>query len=203
MLWIGLTGGIGSGKSAVAAGFQHYQVPVIDADAIARELTAPNGAALAPIKALWGDDLFHPDHTLNRSHLRDMVFTHPHEKHKLEALLHPLIFQNIQAQKHIHTSPHGYGLIEIPLLAEQPQFQSLIHRILLVDAPDSIRITRVQKRNGLDEAAVRAIMAQQSNREARLALADDIIDNSLHWQHLDEQIARLHRFYQDLSHSQP
>lgn len=202
-LWVGLSGGIGSGKSAVAQRFGQYGVPIIDADAIARTLTAPGGAALPTIRRIWGNDLFLPNHHLNRNRLREMVFNQPGEKHKLEALLHPLILQHIQTQQKTLQPSQGYGIVDIPLLVEQPTFQTLVQRILIVDAPEAERIARVQARNGLDETAVRAIMTQQCNREARLAIADDVVDNSQHWQHLDDQVARLHRFYQALSRPQP
>lgn len=198
--WVGLSGGIGSGKSAVATRFAALGVPIIDADVIAHQLTAPEGAALPAIRQYCGDEMFAADDTLNRQKLRSAVFGHAAVKQQLEAIMHPLIFAQIQQAQHDaadQTVP--YGVVDIPLLAEQPCFQQLIHRILIVDADEALRLKRVQTRSGLDENAVRVMMAQQASREQRLAIADEVIVNNTHWRHLDQEVARLHRFYQALN----
>ena len=199
-LWVGLTGGIGSGKSTVAALFAAHQVPVIDADAIARALTAPGGGALPAIRAQWGDAVFDASGQLDRARLRQAVFEQPAQKQQLEALLHPLIFTAIRAAQQQAHAPHGYGVVEIPLLVEAPQFQDLVGRILVVDTAEPLQIERVKQRSQLSDAAVRAIMAQQASRQQRLAVADDVLPNHDNHQALQTAVARLHQQYQALSH---
>lgn len=194
--WVGLTGGIGSGKSTVAAQLAGYGVPVIDADALARQLTQAGGAALPAIRAHWGDAVFHNDGSLNRNALREQVFSQAAHKQHLEALLHPLIFDAIQAAQRATPAHIAYGVADIPLLAEVPVFRQLVERIAVVDAAPALQQQRVQQRNGLNEAAIRAIMAQQADRAARLALADDIIDNNGSLAQLADTVAQLHRRYQ-------
>lgn len=198
-LWVGLTGGIGSGKSLVAAHFSALGAPVIDADAIARALTQSGGAALPLIHAHWGDAVFDPHGQLDRTALRRLVFEHPAQKRQLEALLHPLIFSAIQAAQQQAATPCGYGIVEIPLLIEATHFQTLVARILVVDCPEPLQAKRVMQRSGLDKAAVHAIMAQQASRQQRLAVADDVVVNDGNLDDLHAAIARLHHHYQTLS----
>ncbi len=192
--WLGLTGGIGSGKSAAARAFADLGVPVIDTDAIAHALTAADGAALPAIHHQFGAAVFQPDGNLNRAALRQQVFDHPEQKQALERILHPMIFQAVQTAQR-QTAASTYGVVEIPLLAEAPLFQRLVDRVLLIDCPESCQIARVAARSGLNEAAIRAIIAQQASRQQRLALADDVIVNDGSPDQLRAAVARLHHGY--------
>ena len=193
-VWIGLTGGIGSGKSQVAADFSALGVPRIDADAIARQLTqTEDSVTLQQIRQQFGDDAITLSGCLNRAYMRERVFADGQEKAKLEAILHPLIFAEIQQQQKGFQA--AYGVVEIPTLIEHPIFQSLVQRILVVTCPDNIRVQRVMARNGLTEAAVRAIMATQASDEARLRVADDVIANTGSLQDLQQAVEMQHRAY--------
>lgn len=192
--WIGLTGGIGSGKSQAAAEFATLGVPHIDADAISRSLTAEAGAALAPIRAAFGDAVFDAQGRLNRDVLRETVFRRPQAKAALEALMFPLILAAIRAEQTRYTDA-AYGIIDVPLLVEQPQFLALVQRVLVIDAAEALQIKRVKQRSGLGEEAVRRIMANQAARRDRLLLADDVVRNEGSLAELSEKIRRLHRFY--------
>ncbi len=193
-VWIGLTGGIGSGKSQVAADFSALGVPRIDADAISRQLTQTAGSmALQQIRQQFGDAALTVSGCLNRAYMREMVFADGQAKEQLEAILHPLIFAEIERQQKDFQA--AYGVVEIPTLVEHPIFQSLVKRILLVTCPEPIRVQRVMARNGLTEAAVRAIMATQASDEARLRVADDVIANAGSLQDLQQAVERQHRAY--------
>lgn len=197
MFWVGLTGGIGSGKSTVARLFGQHGIPIIDADAIARTLTAPGGVALPAIRQQWGDAVFDQRGHLDRDQMRRRVFEAPTQKKQLEALLHPMIYQAIATEQGRYQQ--HYGMVEIPLLTEAPQFQKLVQRILVVDITEPEQIKRVIQRNNLPEAAVRAIMAQQATRQQRLAIADDVINNDGNLAKLTAAVAQLHRHYQSLA----
>lgn len=193
-VWIGLTGGIGSGKSQVAADFSALGVPRIDADAISRQLTQTAGSvALQQIRQQFGDAALTVSGCLNRAYMREMVFADGQAKAQLEAILHPLIFAEIERQQKGFQA--AYGVVEIPTLVEHPIFQSIVARILLVTCPEPIRVQRVMARNGLTEAAVRAIMATQASDEARLRVADDVIANAGSLQDLQQAVERQHRAY--------
>ena len=193
-VWIGLTGGIGSGKSQVAADFSALGVPRIDADAISRQLTqTASNAALQQIREQFGDSALTISGCLNRGYMRERVFADKREKAKLEAILHPLIFAESERQQKDFQA--AYGVVEIPTLVEHPIFQSLVARILVVTCPESVRVQRVMARNGLTEAAVRAIMASQASDEARLRVADDVIANTGNLQDLQQAVERQHRAY--------
>ena len=194
-LWVGLTGGIGSGKSTVAARFASHGVPVLDADAIAHTLTAANGAALPAIRAHWGDAVFNAAGQLNRAALRQRVFADATQKQQLESLLHPLIFDAIQAAQQHTALPQGYGMVEIPLLTEIPRFRQLVQRILVVDVAEPLQIERVKQRSQLSDAAVAAIMAQQASRQQRLAIADDVLANHGDLSALHAAADQLHQYY--------
>lgn len=193
-VWIGLTGGIGSGKSQVAADFSALGVPRIDADAISRQLTQTAGSvALQQIRQQFGDAALTVSGCLNRAYMRERVFADGRAKAQLEAILHPLIFAEIERQQKDFQA--AYGVVEIPTLVEHPIFQSLVKRILLVTCPEPIRVQRVMARNGLTEAAVRAIMASQASDKARLRVADDVIANTGSLQDLQQAVERQHRAY--------
>lgn len=197
-IWIGLTGGIGSGKSQAAAEFLHLDVPLIDADAISRQLTAPKGKALPIIRQVFGASLFDEHACLKRGELRNLVFSSEAAKHKLEALMHPLIADEISRQQSVY-SDRPYGVIELPLLAEKPVFRVLVDRVLLIDCSRENRLKRVMQRSGLEEEEVRKIMAAQASDEQRRAIADDVLNNIGTLDELKAKVGRLHRFYQYLA----
>lgn len=197
-VWVGLSGGIGSGKSSAARLFsERHGVPVIDADAIARSLTADQGAALPAIRAAFGDELFDVSGSLLRQHLRDKVFADPTARGVLESILHPLIQREIEAQQ-ARWQDEVYGVVEIPLLAEQPQFQGLVDRVLIIDCPESLQIRRVAERSGLSHDMIRQILSAQATRAQRLALADDVIENSGPAAALAAAVAEQHARYRQL-----
>lgn len=193
--WVGLTGGIGSGKSKAAAEFLHLGVPVIDADAVSREITADNGSALPEIRRVFGADFFDDEGRLKRDALRDLVFRRPEAKQQLEALMHPLILNQIRLQQRNYEHK-VYGIIDIPLLIEKPLFSVLAKRVLVIDADETIQIERVRQRSGLDPVEIKRIMATQASRRERLLAADDVLSNEGTIEELAAKVNRLHRFYQ-------
>jgi len=196
MLTVGLTGGIGSGKSTVAERFAARGVPVIDTDVLARELTASEGPPLEAIRAAFGDSVMRADGTLDRAALRRRVFADADARRQLEAILHPLIRHGVECARERLAAP--YVLIVIPLLVETAGYRDLLDRILVVDCSEDLQIARVMARSGLDRDEVEAILAAQAGRADRLAVADDVIDNSGTPEDLDAQVASLHQRYQTL-----
>ncbi|KHL70891.1 MULTISPECIES: dephospho-CoA kinase [Pseudomonas] len=199
--WIlGLTGGIGSGKSAAAAHFIQLGIDLVNADQAARWVVEPGRPALAQIAEHFGADILQADGSLDRAALRARIFQDAGERRWLERLLHPLIRQEIIEVLARATSP--YAILESPLLIESGQSQ-LCQRVLVIDVPEAVQISRTVSRDGNDEAQVRAIMAAQASREERLAKADDVIvnDRDLAW--LQQEVERLHRFYLTLRGGQP
>lgn len=196
MLKIGLTGGIGSGKSTVANIFTVLGIPVIDADIIARELVEPGSIGLKQIRQTFGDYVIGPDGNLNRSAMRELIFSDIEQKRKLEAILHPLIRQRIQTETRALEAP--YCIICIPLLFETGM-ADLVDRVLVIDCPPEIQIERVQKRDRLEIKIIRSIIAAQAPRALRIAKADDLIDNSEPDSRLAEQVKTLHNLYLSLS----
>lgn len=197
MLIVALTGGIGSGKSTVAGAFARHGVPVIDTDLIARELVAPGQPALAEIAACFGDSMLAADGQLDRARLRDIVFADREKRLALERILHPRIRD--QVRHRIDALPgDGYCLVVIPLLTETGDYP-FVDRVLLVDADDEVRIQRTMARDHLSRQQVEQILASQSSREQRQALADDIIDNSTDLARLEQQVDVLHDHYLTLA----
>lgn len=199
--WIlGLTGGIGSGKSAAAAHFIQLGIDLVNADQAARWVVEPGRPALAQIAEHFGADILQADGSLDRAALRARIFQDAGERRWLERLLHPLIRQEIIEVLARATSP--YAILESPLLIESGQSQ-LCQRVLVIDVPEAVQISRTVSRDGNDEAQVRAIIAAQASREERLAKADDVIvnDRDLAW--LQQEVERLHRFYLTLRGGQP
>ena len=193
--WVGLTGGIGSGKSQAAACFALLGVPVIDADAVSRILTqTPDSEALRRIRQTFGDSVIDSAGYLNRVAMREYVFADEQARQRLEAILHPLIYREIERQKAACISA-PYGIIELPTLTEHPIFRRLVQRVLLVQSDEKTRVQRVMARNGLTEAAVRAIMQAQAGDEQRLALADDCLINQGSPEDLSQAVQRQHRIY--------
>jgi len=189
---VGLTGGIGSGKSTVADQLGALGAGVIDTDLIARELTEPGTPTLARIAADFGPGILLPDGTLDRSNLRRRVFQDAGARARLESILHPPIRALMLQRAGQLQTP--YAVLVIPLLLETGQV-SLVDRVLVVDCPEPIQIERVVRRNGLSEAEVRRIIASQIPRAERIARADDLIDNQGEPRDLMAQVDRLHRAY--------
>ena len=198
---VGLTGGIGSGKSAAANCFAALGVGVVDTDAIAHELTAAGGAAMPALVAAFGADVAMADGALDRSRMRRLVFADPTARGRLEAILHPLI-RTLSAERcRLAGSP--YVILAVPLLVESGSYRERCDRIVAVDCPESLQISRVMARNGLSEAEVRAIMATQASRAERLAVADDVIANDGDLANLEMQVGELHQKYLRLSSQIP
>jgi len=192
-LVIGLTGGIGSGKSSAANLFKAQGVDIIDTDQIAHELTQPAGGAIDAIRSMFGDEFIMKDNSLDRVLMRELVFSDKIAKQKLESILHPFIYQ--ETMHRIPLIRSEYGILVVPLLLETKNYLKLIDRILVVDCPESIQIIRTIMRSKLNEQSVQAIMASQYSRKERLARADDVIVNDLDRQHLERQVQMLHRQY--------
>jgi len=196
MLTIGLTGGIGSGKSTVADCFVRLGAPVIDADALARELVEPGMPALRQIAAEFGADALTADGDLDRARMRRLVFANAERRKRLEAILHPLIRQEMQ--RRIKKLERPYCILVIPLLLETGQ-SDLVQRILVVDAPETLCRQRVQERDKLTDTEISAIMDTQIAAKQRRAAADDIIVNDADLASLQEQVEKLHRHYLELA----
>lgn len=195
---IGLTGGIGSGKSTVAALFGECGATVIDSDAISHQLTRAGGDAIAAICAAFGDGYIDASGAMDRQRMRQLVFSDPASKQRLESILHPLIRAQMLAQaKASGASP--YSLLVVPLLFETRNYRELVQRILVVDCAEAIQVVRAMRRSGLSEEEIRAIMAQQIARAERLRRADDVIQNDGDMQSLRQQVGQLHLRYLSLS----
>lgn len=196
MLKIGLTGGIGCGKSTVARLFAHLGVPVIDADLIAHKLVEAGQPALAQIRQAFGPEILDPGGSLDRARLREIVFSNPEAKQKLEGILHPLIYRAIQAAIEELNTP--YCLICIPLLFET-NMAHLPDRILVIDCPPETQIERVEKRDHLSKNRIQSIIDSQVSRAYRIKHADDLIDNSDTDDTLAVQVKKLHNLYLSIS----
>ena len=196
MLIIGLTGGIGSGKTTVCNYFSALDVPIIDADIAAREVVQPGQAALTQITALFGQSILASDGSLDRSKLRDQIFSDEISRKKLEAILHPLIRQ--QMDKKLATLSAPYAILAIPLLLESGRREG-INRVLVIDADESQQLTRASQRDHKNESQIRAIIAAQCNRKDRLNAADDVIYNSGNLEQLNNQVTEMHNLYLKLA----
>lgn len=190
---VGLTGGIGAGKSTVERLFAERGIPCVDTDAIAHQLTAPGGAAIAAIRSEFGDDAIASDGAMDRAVMRARVFAEPALRLRLEAILHPLIHKESLRQLAALQAP--YVLLGVPLLFETHLFDGVVQRSLLVDCAEQVQQERVMARSGLDAAQVAAIMAAQMSRAQRRLLADDVIDNSGDEAALALQVHDKHRYY--------
>ena len=199
MLKIGLTGGIGCGKSTVARIFEQLKTPVIDADEIAHQLVAIGQPALAQIQQDFGTRVFKPDGSLDRKKLSEIVFSDPKQKQKLESILHPLVYQFIQAKiKQLNTP---YCIICIPLIFET-NMTHLVDRILVVDCSVETQIKRVRKRDNMAIERIQSIIDSQVSRAFRKAHTNDLIDNSVTDDRLAEEVKKLHNLYLSLSNYQ-
>lgn len=196
MLKIGLTGGIGCGKTTVSRLFADLSVPIIDADEISHQLTQPNQRALQQIQHAFGADILLENGQLNRPILKARIFQNPAAKAQLEAILHPLIFAEISKQTQ-QLSTH-YCIISIPLLFET-HAQNLVNRILVIDCDLQTQITRVQQRDNLPIEQIQAIIDSQVSADYRKANADDLLNNTKQPVALAKEVKKLHNFYLSLS----
>lgn len=194
---IGLTGGIGSGKSTVADAFAALGAGVVDTDQIAHGLTAPNGAAMPAILAEFGPTVADTTGAMDRSAMRQLVFSDPLARRRLEAILHPMI--GAESTRALEAIDGPYRIIVVPLLVEGRHWRSRVDRVLVVDCPRALQIERVIQRSGLAIAQIESILNAQATREERLAQADDVIDNAGLPDHLPSQISALHVAYCKLS----
>ena len=193
---VGLTGGIGSGKTTVAQLFASHGAHVVDTDEISRTLTGPNQPAVAEIGRTFGPQFIAADGSLDRVRMRGLVFKDPAARKSLEGILHPMIRQESARQIQNSTSP--YALIVVPLLIESGAYRETMNRILVVDCEPETQISRVMQRSGLSRAEVLSIIASQVSREQRLSAADDIIHNDGAPEALVAQVSPLHLRYRDL-----
>lgn len=190
---VGLTGGIGSGKSAVATLFSDRGASIIDTDAVSHELTAAGGDAMPEIARIFGNVFLTSEGALNRAAMRELVFTDHAARGQLESLLHPLISQKTRALANQANGP--YLMFVVPLLVESGRWKDRVDRILVVDCNEELQIERVMRRNHLSDQQVRAIMAAQVSRTLRLAAADDVLVNEGSLEALANEVDRLHQHY--------
>jgi dephospho-CoA kinase len=190
---VGLTGGIGCGKTTVADLFAARGAAIIDTDQIAHSLTAPHGAAMPALVAEFGPEYATPEGALDRARMRALVFADPGARARLEAVLHPRIREATAAAALLASGP--YVIFVVPLLIESGTWRERVARVLAIDCPEEVQIARVMARSGLPESQVRAIMAAQVTRAERRAAADDIILNDDGLELLTPQVERLHAFY--------
>ncbi|MFL9951057.1 dephospho-CoA kinase [Paraburkholderia agricolaris] len=194
MFVVGLTGGIGSGKSTVADLFAAHGVPLVDTDLIAHRITAPHGIAMPQIAAEFGDSFVAADGSLDRARMRTLVFSDEGARKRLEGITHPLIRAETEREQREAQGP--YVIVVVPLLVESGNWKTRVNRMLTVDCSIETQIARVMSRNGFSREQVLAIIARQATREARLAAADDIIDNdNAPLDALKAQVDAQHRVY--------
>ncbi|MDR2016712.1 MAG: dephospho-CoA kinase [Burkholderiales bacterium] len=198
-LVIGVTGGIGCGKSTVAQAFSTLGIETLDADDLAHAASELGGSAYPDIVALFGSAAVQTDGTLNRAFIRRQIFADPALRARLEAIVHPHV--SAETVRRITQWQGPYGLWIVPLLLEKPGLRERADRILVVDCPEAQQIARVTASRGLHENEIRAIMAAQYSRDQRLALADDVLDNSGLLENLTAQVAQLDRFYRTLANA--
>lgn len=202
---VGLTGGIGSGKSAAAECFARFGAAVVDTDSIAHELTGPDGAAMPAIRSVFGEAVVSANGGLDRTAMRQRVFADTGERKRLEAILHPMI--RVESDRRCNEALAAgapYVVLVVPLLVEAGSYRERVGRIAVVDCDDEIRVARVMARNGLPREEVERIVAAQASRADRLAVADDVIDNSGNLDDLASRVASLHgRYSRDLAGIRP
>lgn len=198
---VGLTGGIGCGKSSTSQFFSDLGIDVIDTDVIARQLTQPNGSAISLIQNTFGSSVITADGALDRNKMRDLVFANSESRHKLEQILHPLILKAVI--RRIKQSQAPYVIVVIPLLFETNDYNHLIQHILVIDCDEQQQLLRTMERSNLSEQKVRSIMATQVARETRIQKADDVILNNQDIEYLKAQILLLHHKYLALSKNEP
>jgi len=190
---VGLTGGIGSGKSTVANLFVEQGAGLVDTDAIAHELTVADGAAMPALTAEFGKPILGADGGLDRAAMRQLAFADPSARNRLEGILHPLI-RRISSERCL-SAPEPYVILAVPLLVESGTYRQRCDRIVVVDCPESLQIERVMARNGLSADEVKAIMAAQATRQQRLAAADDVVVNDADREKIHAQVKKYHSNY--------
>jgi dephospho-CoA kinase len=196
-LTVALTGGVAAGKSAVTRRFEALGVPVHDADVAAREVIAPGSDGLAEVVAAFGAAVLDDSGQLDRPAMRRRVFADPAARRTLEAIIHPRVRAWLRERARVERAP--YCLLAIPLLAENSAHYRWVDRVLLVDVRESVQLARLLARDGIDDALARRMIDQQASRAERLALADDVIDNSANEDALDHAVGTLHRRYLKLA----
>ncbi|PTD99012.1 dephospho-CoA kinase [Pandoraea apista] len=194
---IGLTGGIGSGKTTIANLFATHGITIIDTDAIAHAITAPGGAAMPAIRREFGDTFVAPDGSLDRARMREAVFGDNLAKTRLEAITHPLI--RTESERAAAEAEGPYLIFVVPLLVESGTWRQRVQRVLVVDCAEETQIARVMSRNHFTREQVQAIMVRQATRAQRLSAADDVIDNDVQHAPLAPQVDRLHAAYLKLA----
>jgi dephospho-CoA kinase len=195
---VGLTGGIGSGKTTVSHLFAELGAAIVDTDVIAHELTSKHGAAMPAIQSAFGSAVLQEDGSLDRAAMRRLCFSDPAERRRLEAVLHPLI--RAESVARCRRADHApYVMLVVPLLVESSAYRRQVDRVLVVDCDEAQQIARVMARSALDEADVRSVMATQADRAERLAAADDVLPNAGGRGELQMAVLSLHRRYLDLA----
>lgn len=197
MLKVGVTGGIGAGKTTVSRMFAQLGVPVIDTDEISRELTAAGGAALPAIRESFGDEVFTPDGRLDRAALRGHILADDAARQCLEDILHPRI--RAEAARRLAEVQSPYVLVVVPLLVETGAYDKLLDRVLVVDCSEETQLQRALARGGWSEAEVRAMLAKQAGRLDRLARADDVLDTDCNLSELGARVSAMDEKYRRLS----
>ncbi|MDR2014601.1 MAG: dephospho-CoA kinase [Azoarcus sp.] len=200
-LKIGLTGGLGSGKSTVAARFASHGIEIVDTDAIARKLAASGGVAVPALRAAFGESVIAADGGLDRPRMRALAFADPVARARLESILHPLI--ETEGLRRCSAARSPYVVIDVPLLAETGRWRGYCDRICVVDCPRALQIARAATRDGHSQDETEAILAAQASRETRLSIADDIIDNSNTLDALQARVDALHTLYLALAAATP
>jgi len=195
VLKIGLTGGIGSGKSTACEIFSEFGVPVIDADIIAHSLVRPGMPALEEIAKAFGNEVISKDGTLDREKIRDQIFTNETERKKLENILHPSVYKEISIQ--VENINFKYCIISIPLLLETNATMA-VDRILVIDVPRELQLERASNRDKINKSDIESIIDSQISRKQRLAAADDIVNNEGNIENLHRQISGLHEYYSSI-----
>ncbi|MCX7190958.1 MAG: dephospho-CoA kinase [Candidatus Methylopumilus sp.] len=197
MFIIGMTGGIGSGKSEALKIFESLNIKVIDLDNISKEITDTSNQAIQEIKLVFGDTIFDKDNRLDRKKLKEIIFSEKNQKINLEKILHPKILEEVMKRLNV-LSHESYVVIDIPLLFETNQYTSLISRSLVIDCKVNDQIERVKKRDGIDTSVIQSIIEQQVGRNYRIEKADDVVVNDGSIEKLEESIKALHKKYLNL-----
>ena len=196
MFTVALTGGVASGKSTVERLFASRGIEIVDADHVAREVVAAGPAGLADIVEIFGTDVLSADGSLDRRAMRERVFADERARRQLEAIIHPRVREVLrQRASEVHSA---YGMLVIPLLVESGDY-AWVNRVLVVDVPREVQRERLLKRDGISRELAEAMLDAQASREQRLAVADDVIDNSADLESLDDAVERLHRRYLQLA----
>ena len=191
-----LTGGIASGKTAISSKFKALNIDVIDTDVLARDAVEPGRPALAKIVERFGNSILLPNGHLNREMMRRIVFADPSEREVLEGILHPAIYDEVRRRVEKVSSP--YCILVIPLFAETSRY-AWVNRVLVVDVPEAMQISRVMQRDGVSRSQAEAILTAQASRKERMALADDLIENTGSIKELEDQVKELHLRYLEMA----